>query len=124
MEEVRSLLESSPGSQWQRRLDLEADGESIRLLVNAVALMDSEGGDSGIVAVFENISELEKMQRLDAWKEVARRIAHEIKNPLTPIKLSAERLERKFGSRIGDPVFSQCTELIVKQMKQIGRAHV
>ena len=119
VEEVRSLLESSPGSQWQRRLDLEADGESIRLLVNAVALMDSEGGDSGIVAVFENISELEKMQRLDAWKEVARRIAHEIKNPLTPIKLSAERLERKFGSRIGDPVFSQCTELIVKQVEHL-----
>jgi two-component system nitrogen regulation sensor histidine kinase NtrY len=119
VQEVSQLLRSSPGSQWQRRLDLEARGETIKLLVNAVALMDSEGGDSGIVAVFENISELEKMQRLDAWKEVARRIAHEIKNPLTPIKLSAERLERKFGPVVTDPVFTQCTGLIVKQVEHL-----
>ncbi len=119
VQEVRQLLKSSPGSQWQRRLDLEVGGETVKLLINAVALMDSEGGDSGIVAVFENISELEKMQRLDAWKEVARRIAHEIKNPLTPIKLSAERLERKFGSAIEDPVFTQCTGLIVKQVEHL-----
>jgi two-component system, NtrC family, nitrogen regulation sensor histidine kinase NtrY len=59
------------------------------------------------------------MQRLDAWKEVARRIAHEIKNPLTPIKLSAERLERKFGSLVADPVFTQCTGLIVKQVEHL-----
>jgi len=119
VQEVSQLLRSSPGSQWQRRFDLEVRGETVKLLVNAVALMDSEGGDSGIVAVFENISELEKMQRLDAWKEVARRIAHEIKNPLTPIKLSAERLERKFGPVIADPVFVQCTGLIVKQVEHL-----
>lgn len=117
--EVSHLLRASPGSQWQRRLDLEVGGETVKLLINAVALMDSEGGDSGIVAVFENISELEKMQRLDAWKEVARRIAHEIKNPLTPIKLSAERLERKFGGQVQDPVFTQCTGLIVKQVEHL-----
>lgn len=119
VQEVSQLLRGSPGSQWQRRLDLEVRGETIKLLVNAVALMDSEGGDSGIVAVFENISELEKMQRIDAWKEVARRIAHEIKNPLTPIKLSAERLERKFGPVVADPVFTQCTGLIVKQVEHL-----
>jgi len=119
VQEVSQLLKSSPGSQWQRRLDLEVRGETVKLLINAVALMDSEGGDSGIVAVFENISELEKMQRLDAWKEVARRIAHEIKNPLTPIKLSAERLERKFGPTVTDPVFTQCTGLIVKQVEHL-----
>lgn len=119
VQEVSQLLKSSPGSQWQRRLDLEVRGETVKLLINAVALMDSEGADSGIVAVFENISELEKMQRLDAWKEVARRIAHEIKNPLTPIKLSAERLERKFGPMVADPVFTQCTGLIVKQVEHL-----
>jgi two-component system nitrogen regulation sensor histidine kinase NtrY len=119
VQEVSQLLMSSPGSQWQRRLDLEVGGETVKLLVNAVALMDSEGDDSGIVAVFENISELEKMQRLDAWKEVARRIAHEIKNPLTPIKLSAERLERKFGQTVSDPVFGQCTGLIVRQVEHL-----
>ncbi len=120
VEEVASLLRSSPGSHWQRRMDLEVGGEIQKLLVNAVALMDSEGGSSGMVAVFENITELEKMQRLDAWKEVARRIAHEIKNPLTPIKLSAERLQRKFGAVVDDPVFGQCTELIVRQVEHLG----
>ena len=119
VEEVASLLRSSPGSHWQRRMDLEVGGEIQKLLVNAVALMDSEGGPSGMVAVFENITELEKMQRLDAWKEVARRIAHEIKNPLTPIKLSAERLQRKFGPDVDDPVFGQCTELIVRQVEHL-----
>lgn len=119
VEDVSKLLKSSPGSQWQRRIDLEVNGEVVKLLVNAVALMDSEGGQSGIVAVFENISELEKMQRLDAWKEVARRIAHEIKNPLTPIKLSAERLERKFSTAITDPIFGQCTGLIIKQVEHM-----
>lgn len=119
VDEVRQLMESSPGSQWQRRVDLEVKGEVVKLLITAVALRDSESDASGIVAVFENISELEKMQRLDAWKEVARRIAHEIKNPLTPIKLSAERLERKFGQSIEDPVFTQCTGLIVKQVEHL-----
>ncbi len=119
VEDVRTLLQGSPGSQWQRRLELQVNGETVKLLVNVVALMDTEGSESGIVAVFENITELEKMQRLDAWKEVARRIAHEIKNPLTPIKLSAERLERKFGTTLQDPIFSQCTGLIVKQVEHL-----
>lgn len=119
VEEVANLLQGSPGSHWQRRMDLEVNGEVQKLLVNAVALMDSEGGSSGMVAVFENITELEKMQRLDAWKEVARRIAHEIKNPLTPIKLSAERLQRKFGAAAADPVFGQCTELIIRQVEHL-----
>lgn len=119
VEDIRRVLSSSPGSQWQRRIEITTPDGAIRLLVNVVALMDVEGVETGIVAVFENISELEKMQRLDAWKEVARRIAHEIKNPLTPIKLSAERLARKFGSDIADPVFTQCTGLIVKQVEHM-----
>ncbi|NLY40152.1 MAG: HAMP domain-containing protein [Desulfovibrionales bacterium] len=119
IEEVAQLLYSSPGFQWQRRLELNIQGQPLKLLVNIVALMDAEGQQSGMLAVFENISELEKMQRLDAWKEVAQRIAHEIKNPLTPIKLSAERLERKFAEDIADPVFRQCTGLIVKQVEHL-----
>ncbi|GAB1409870.1 ATP-binding protein [Desulfovibrionales bacterium] len=119
VEEISQLLYSSPGFQWQRRIDLELHGQPLKLLVNIVALMNADGQQSGMVAVFENISELEKMQRLDAWKEVARRIAHEIKNPLTPIKLSAERLERKFADAITDPIFRQCTGLIVKQVEHL-----
>ncbi len=119
IEEARRVLQGSVGSQWQRRIDMETPAGLTRLLVTAVSIADGEDG-GGIVVVFEDISELEKMQRLDAWKEVARRIAHEIKNPLTPIKLSAQRLERKFAHTVEDAqTFLQCTGLIVRQVEAL-----
>ncbi|WP_462327741.1 sensor histidine kinase [Desulfobaculum sp.] len=117
--EVFEQLGASPGSQWQRQIDLTLGTRDLKLLVNVVTLEDSEGNDSGIVAVFEDITELEKMQRVAAWREVARRIAHEIKNPLTPIKLSAQRMERKFAEQVEDPVFTQSTQLIVNQVEHL-----
>ena len=93
-------------------------GEERRLLVTVVGF-STDGVYSGSVAVFEDISEVERMQRIAAWREVARRIAHEIKNPLTPIKLSAERLARKFGAQVQDPAFSQGTRLIVEQVEHL-----
>ena len=81
--------------------------------------LPAQGGIRAYVVVVEDITELEKMQRMAAWREVARRIAHEIKNPLTPIKLSAQRLDRKFGKAVSDPAFGQCTELIVKQVERL-----
>jgi two-component system nitrogen regulation sensor histidine kinase NtrY len=60
-------------------------------------------------------------QRAAAWTEVARRIAHEIKNPLTPIKLSAQRLEKKFGEQINDPAFSSCIQMIIRQTDDLKR---
>ncbi|MBT8763941.1 HAMP domain-containing protein [Desulfohalobiaceae bacterium Ax17] len=116
--DVFEQLSNLPGSQWQRQVDVEIGGRVVKLLVNAV-LLRTEGKKSGIVAVFEDITELEKMQRLAAWKEVARRIAHEIKNPLTPIKLSAQRLEKRFSSQIEDQVFTQCTRLIIRQVEHL-----
>ena len=108
-----------PFSHWQRQIAIPLSGQERRLLVNAVGLVTPEGENRGFVAVFEDVSEMEKMQRLAAWREVARRIAHEIKNPLTPIKLSAQRLQRKFGSQVSDPVFSQSTSLIVRQVEAL-----
>ena len=64
------------------------------LLINFTRLEDEGGRSVGFVLVFDNLTKLEKMQRMAAWREVARRIAHEIKNPLTPIQLSAQRLRR------------------------------
>ena len=93
-------------------------GEERRLLVTVVGF-STDGVYSGSVAVFEDISEVERMQRIAAWREVARRIAHEIKNPLTPIKLSAERLARKFGEQVQDPAFKQGTRLIVEQVEHL-----
>ena len=89
--EMLGQMELSPSSQWQRQISLVVDGRDVKLLVNVVTLRTESGRHSGLVAVFEDITELEKMQRLAAWREVAKRIAHEIKNPLTPIKLSAQR---------------------------------
>lgn len=117
--DVFEQLGTSPASQWQRQIDLTLGSRDLKLLVNVVTLQDSDGNDSGLVAVFEDITELEKMQRVAAWREVARRIAHEIKNPLTPIKLSAQRMERKFGEEVGDPVFNQSMQLIVSQVEHL-----
>ena len=71
----------------------------------------------------DDITELVTAQRTSAWADVARRIAHEIKNPLTPIQLSAERLRRKYGKMIGEDrdVFEQCTDTIVRQVDDIRR---
>jgi len=119
MAEALKQLSANPGALWQRQLDLPVGGKTIKVLINMVSLQNVGGRDAGHVAVFEDITELEKIQRLAAWREVARRIAHEIKNPLTPIKLSAQRLQRKYGAEIGEPVFDDCTELIVKQVGRL-----
>ncbi len=119
---IQAMLEQfrrRPLSHWQRQLSFPLSGQERRLLVNAAGLVTPEGENRGFVAVFDDVSELEKMQRMAAWREVARRIAHEIKNPLTPIKLSAQRLQRKFGTQVGDPVFSQSTNLIVQQVESL-----
>jgi two-component system nitrogen regulation sensor histidine kinase NtrY len=84
----------------------------------------SEGKVEGLVVTLDDITDLMAAERRSAWADVARRIAHEIKNPLTPIQLSAERLKRRFGQRVGDEdrsVFDQCTETIVRQVDDIRR---
>jgi two-component system, NtrC family, nitrogen regulation sensor histidine kinase NtrY len=80
-------------------------------------------GDQGSVVTLDDISELVSAQRSAAWADVARRIAHEIKNPLTPIQLSAERLKRRYGKHIveGKDVFDQCTDTIIRQVDDIKR---
>jgi two-component system nitrogen regulation sensor histidine kinase NtrY len=86
----------------------------------------SEGADQeaqGFVVTFDDMTELVSAQRSTAWADIARRIAHEIKNPLTPIQLSAERIRRKYGDSITKDreVFDQCTDTIIRQVSDIGR---
>jgi two-component system nitrogen regulation sensor histidine kinase NtrY len=83
----------------------------------------SDGQPDGFVVTFDDITELQAAQRQSAWADVARRIAHEIKNPLTPIQLSAERLKRRFTKEItSDPeIFAQCADTIVRHVGDIGR---
>ncbi len=98
-------------------------GETLSLLVNITRMMDEQQQPIGYVIVFDNLTKLEKAQRLAAWQEVARRIAHEIKNPLTPIQLSAQRLRKRYLSALskqGD-VFDQCTATIIHQVDEIKR---
>ena len=94
------------------------------LQVSLNVLRDEADHYLGLVAVFEDISEVEKSQRMAAWREVARRIAHEVKNPLTPIQLSAQRLRKKYAEKLGYEdrvVFFECTDMIVKQVDELKR---
>ncbi len=92
-------------------------------MVNVRAVREGEGTGAGLVVTLDDITDLVLAQRTAAWADVARRIAHEIKNPLTPIQLSAERIRRKFGKVIVEDkeVFDQCTATIVRQVEDIRR---
>jgi two-component system nitrogen regulation sensor histidine kinase NtrY len=99
-------------------LKLNLDGRPKSFMLHATALRKKDQ-HMGMVLVFDDLTEQEKLQRIAAWREVARRIAHEVKNPLTPIKLSAQRLQRKFSEPINDSVFVECIQTIVDQVDQI-----
>lgn len=88
-----------------------------------VTTEQSDEDEHGYVITLDDITELVSAQRTSAWADIARRIAHEIKNPLTPIQLSAERLKRKYGKTLlqDREVFEQCTETIIRQVGDIGR---
>jgi two-component system, NtrC family, nitrogen regulation sensor histidine kinase NtrY len=106
----------------QKEINLTLKGRSLKLLVSLNVLTDEQSRYLGLVAVFEDLSELEKAQRLAAWREIARRIAHEVKNPLTPIQLSAQRLRKKYGERLAGEdgrVFDECTRLIIDNVEEI-----
>lgn len=92
-------------------------------MLNIRATREGEGAGAGLVVTLDDITDLVSAQRTAAWADVARRIAHEIKNPLTPIQLSAERIRRKFGRVIVDDkeIFDQCTATIVRQVEDIRR---
>ncbi len=120
---LRELHESRKHSiERHMRLTIRP-GETLSLLVNVTRMFDDEGASIGYVIVFDNLTNLEKAQRLAAWQEVARRIAHEIKNPLTPIQLSAQRLRKRYLNSIPDnkAIFDQCTATIITQVDEIKR---
>src|SRR5215213_5733344 len=106
----------------QGQITINRDGHERNLSVRVSAEQTSQSRDSYIITL-DDITELVSAQRTSAWADVARRIAHEIKNPLTPIQLSAERIRRKFGKVITEDkaVFEQCTETIVRQVDDIRR---
>jgi two-component system nitrogen regulation sensor histidine kinase NtrY len=121
IERLLGELKSSGKDSIERQVTVNLGGKSLSLLMNLTTLKDEEGKSLGVVAVFDDFTQLIKAQRMAAWREVARRIAHEIKNPLTPIQLSAERLRKRYLEKLqpDGTVFDECTRTIVKQVEEL-----
>ncbi len=110
-------------SDFRKQISLVRGG-TVRTLSVQVTREESRDANESYVITLDDITDLVIAQRSTAWADVARRIAHEIKNPLTPIQLSAERIRRRFGKNIADadrPIFDQCTDTIIRQVGDIGR---
>ena len=121
--EMMHLLQEAqarPDRLIEEEIELDRGGRKRTLLVRIVA-EKMDGNIVGYVVTFDDITALVAAQRTAAWADVARRIAHEIKNPLTPIQLAAERLKRKYMSEVSSEpeIFSACTDTIVRQVNDI-----
>ncbi|MBI5788400.1 MAG: HAMP domain-containing protein [Candidatus Schekmanbacteria bacterium] len=110
-------------NKWRSELQLHLADETLHLLASAAVLKKEEGIYPGLVVVFDDITQLMKAQKMAAWQEVARRIAHEIKNPLTPIQLCTQRLRKKFAQKSSDyeQVFNECTQTVIREVEVIKR---
>ncbi len=119
--EVVAEARRHPKGTVERPFTLSLPDRTLSLLLRPTVLKDENGRDLGVVIVFEDLTELERAQRQAAWREVARRIAHEMKNPLTPIKLAAQRLARRYAGKLPDDgqVFEECTRIISDQVDHI-----
>ncbi len=122
--EARELFDAAsepPFSEIAGHINVNRDGRDRTLSVRIVS--DEVEGERSFVVTFDDITQLISAQRSAAWGDIARRIAHEIKNPLTPIQLSAERLRRKYLGEIksAPEVFDKCTETIIRHVGDIGR---
>ncbi len=115
------MRRDAPGGV-QEQVNLVRKGQQESLLVRMAPRLNTDGALEGFVVAFDDVTDLVSAQRMAAWGDVAQRIAHEIKNPLTPIKLSAERIERKFGKEVDDPDrLARMTEVIVRQTDDLRR---
>ncbi len=119
----RDLYQMGRQPTLERHVQVMVGNRPMVLLIKVSLLKDEQGRHVGAVVVLDDLSELQKAQRMAAWREVARRIAHEIKNPLTPIKLSAQRLRRKYPELVGEEssVLGECTQTIIQQVDQMKR---
>ncbi|PHO04154.1 PAS domain-containing sensor histidine kinase [Rhodobacteraceae bacterium 4F10] len=116
-------LTNGPGEVAQEEVRVTRSGRVENLLVRMSTRRREDGTLEGYVVAFDDVTDLVTAQRMAAWGDVARRIAHEIKNPLTPIQLSAERIKRKFAGRVGEDreKLEQMTDVIVRQTNDLRR---
>ncbi|MSQ48192.1 MAG: HAMP domain-containing protein [Deltaproteobacteria bacterium] len=107
----------------QGQLKLRRDGQPVSLFVTGTLLTDEHQEGIGVVYFFEDVTQIVRVERMEAWREVARRIAHEIKNPLTPIQLAAQRLQRRFAPQIthNADVFNECIGSIAHEVDAIKK---
>nr|WP_299560510.1 PAS domain-containing sensor histidine kinase [uncultured Sulfitobacter sp.] len=118
-----NTITTGPAESAQEEIKVSRQGRMENLLVRMATRRTDDGRLEGYVVAFDDVTDLVSAQRLAAWGDVARRIAHEIKNPLTPIQLSAERIKRKFGPKLGDDRDSldQMTGVIIRQTADLRR---
>jgi len=122
LQEIRAGFDSDETEVWERQMTRTSDSNNQVLLLRGTRL-PTISGDGGVV-VFDDITNLLQVQRAVAWGEIARRLAHEIKNPLTPIQLSAERLEHKLTKKLNEQdatILQRSTETIVNQVEALKR---
>lgn len=119
-ESLRELAKSK-NDTISRQIFLDVRGTRLALHLHLTMLRDEGGENLGMVVVLDDLTQMMRAQRMAAWREVARRIAHEIKNPLTPIQLSAQRLRKRYLTRFSDDekVFDECTEMIIKSVDDL-----
>lgn len=105
----------------EREIKIPQLEQQLTAVVTAATLRDDDGSALGVMVFLEDITQIQKVQRMEAWREVARRIAHEIKNPLTPIQLSAERLRKRYASMLGGDggILDKCTTTIIQQVEEL-----
>jgi two-component system nitrogen regulation sensor histidine kinase NtrY len=118
VDEFMKEIEESNKEALQKQLELMLKDRALTVLLTVTTIKDESGNDTGMVVMFEDMTQLQRAERAAAWREVARRMAHEIKNPLTPIQLSAQRLQKKYSEKLEDgSVFKECTQIIIDQVE-------
>ena len=117
--DIIEKIDDLRGDAIEASLRLTIDGRPRSFMIHVYPIKSDAGIHMGKVMVFDDLTELEKAQRMMAWREVARRIAHEVKNPLTPIALSAQRLKRRYSDKIDELVFDECVTMIIDNVAMI-----
>jgi two-component system, NtrC family, nitrogen regulation sensor histidine kinase NtrY len=122
LQEMRDILENVKDRESvERQIKIPLPDQLLTVVVTAATLRDDDGKTLGVMIFIEDITQIQKVQRMEAWREVARRIAHEIKNPLTPIQLSAERLRKRYAKLLegNGAILDKCTSTIIQQVNEL-----
>jgi two-component system nitrogen regulation sensor histidine kinase NtrY len=121
---IREIVDSvKSGESVEQEIKLSLQEQLRNVMACGATLHDDDGSILGVMLFLEDITQIQKVQRMEAWREVARRIAHEIKNPLTPIQLSAERLRKRYATVLVEDgaILDKCTTTIIQQVEELKK---